>query len=154
MHTKSLLSLKIDQLKGDSESFSEELAPFVFDLPPDDELQAVSPMFIEGEAYVTEGFLIVSFQAKATFSVPCGFCNERFSLEITHKKQLHEVPLEEIQDSVFDLAGYAREEILLEIPYYPLCGKERCLKRKEVEKYLKKPTEEVFEESFHPFENL
>lgn len=152
MKKEPLLQLALDPLLGGHvEKINTQLKGEIFDLLPDDDLHVEGPIAVTGEAYVTDEFLILALEAKGIFSVLCGFCNERFTLEVAIQKKSHEVPLEEIPHKLFDLGEFVREELLLEIPHYPLCGKTRCLKRKEIEQFLKK---QPSKDEYCPFENL
>jgi uncharacterized metal-binding protein YceD (DUF177 family) len=155
--TKLKLRIYTDRLKGgDSEEISETLDPAFLEIPENDEIVFKDPVVIQGSAYIVDEFLVLSLHIQTKVELPCALCNTPFSLPIHITNFLHEEPVEAIKQGVFDYAETLREAILLEVPFYPQCGGSSCLNRKQVEKFLKKPTEEDedAQERYHPFENL
>lgn len=155
--TNIKLRIYIDRLKGGAtDTIVESLDPKFLDISEQDEIQFEEAVSISGSAYIVNEFLVISLTVEAHVKIPCSFCNTQFSMPIHITNFLHEEPLENIKQGIFDYGEVLREAILLEIPFYPLCGKTECLNRKEIEKYLRAKTEEDEDEQerYHPFENL
>lgn len=135
----SYLPIYLERLAHEHvEKISEALPPELFQLSESDELQAHDTVAVTAEAYVSDGFLIITYSVSTAFTTRCGFCNESFSLPVQLSHCTVEIPLDEIKHGYFDFSELLRQELLLQVPYYPLCGGEQCNNRAEVEKYLKK----------------
>lgn len=146
---KKELPIYIDRLRdGRVEKITEELDPKVLDIS-DSEIDWPGPVYVTGEAYLAEDFLLVSLSIKAEVLLHCRVCNEQFSYPITLSKIDQEVPLEEIHDAAFDALALIREVLLVEIPFYPQCGGAACNNRSKLEKYFSKD-----HKLNNPFESL
>ena len=147
--------IHVDHLKRDEvEEISETLSSGFLELPPNDEVKAVKPIVVKGEAYIAGDYLIVSLHIVTQLQIPCAVCNEIFSFTVDLPDFVHEEPLEGIKHGVFDFAELVRETVLLEVPFYPQCGNTCCLNREQVEKYLKKKEKSREEEGYQPFQDL
>lgn len=152
---KKQLPIYIERLRqGRVHEITETIDPKQLDLF-DDEIIAAKDVVVEGEAYLADPYLLVKLTLKSEFTLLCSVCNEPFSFPVEVVHILHEAPLDEITDSIFDLLPLIRETILLEVPFYPLCSGTTCRNRTEIEKFFKKQTgaNEV-DERYKPFENL
>lgn len=145
----------VDQLKnGHVEKIDEKFSPAFLDIH-EKELKFDKDVLVKGEAYTADGDLILHLDIEACATLPCSICNEPVFVEINIKNLYHYVPLEEIKGALFPLDDVLREAILLETPSFAECTN-GCPKRKEIEKYMRKPkssTDEQ-EDGFRPFENL
>ncbi|MDB6080952.1 MAG: hypothetical protein JWO53_224 [Chlamydiia bacterium] len=149
-HEKHPLTLYTDRLKsgGDIEEIDETIDPSCLGVQASDDVTITAPITIYGQAYVVDEYLVLDLNITTEIKIPCAFCNDEFVLPIKLKHAVHEESLDEIKHGAFDAAAVVREMIYLEVPLYPQCGGSSCLRRSEVEKYLKK--EEV-SEGYQPF---
>jgi uncharacterized metal-binding protein YceD (DUF177 family) len=135
---KLYLPLNLDRLRdGHPETIEAVLPPEVIVLPKGDELVFDTPISVQGEAYLTDRFLILDLSIKTEVQLPCSFCNDSFKIPLDIVHYMHEEPLDELKGRFYEVATVVQEALLLEIPLYPLCGNTVCLRRGEVEPYLK-----------------
>ena len=149
--------IHVDHLKTDEvEEISEALSPDFLELLPSDDVKAVKPIAVKGEAYIAGDYLIVSLHIATQLQIPCAVCNEVFSFTVDLPDFVYEEPLEDIKHGVFDFAELVRETVLLEVPFYPQCGGTSCLNRAHVEKFLKKKEagDEEEGEGYQPFRDI
>lgn len=145
----------VDQLKhGHVERIEEEYSPEFLDVH-EKELNFDHQVRVQGEAYTADGDLILHLDIKTEATLPCLICNEPVFVPIHVENFYHYEPLEEMKSAVFSMENVIREAILLETPSFAEClgG---CPKRKDVDKYLRKPSNSSDEENlgYRPFENL
>jgi uncharacterized metal-binding protein YceD (DUF177 family) len=127
----------VDRLKDGGElTLSESVTPESLDVSGK-ELAFEGPIAVDLVAYITDLWLIVDLSIQATAVLSCALCNEPMKYPIRLAHVIHEEALEGIKKGVFDGAHLIREAILLEIPFYPLCGITSCCNREEVKRYLK-----------------
>ncbi len=153
---KHSLLVYIERLReGKSQIIKEELEAASLELE-DEELTCKGPISVLADAYLAGDWLVVNLSLNAQFVIPCSFCNEPFVLPIKLEGIMHEESLEAIRGDVFDILPLIRETLLLEVPYYPLCGNTTCLRRDQFEKYMKSKAESHRrdEEGYQPFKNL
>lgn len=145
----------VDQLKrGHVEKIEENFAPDFLDVQEKD-LTFHEPVEVKGEAYVTEGNLILHLYLKATVELPCLVCNTVVKVPIQLDNFYQAIPLNEIKGAVFSMADLIREAILIEVPTFAECDKGKCKNRKEIEKYLHKPSPSGQDQTrYRPFEGL
>ncbi len=154
------LKIYVDRLKnGEEETITAKLDPSLFDLKKEDDVSAKEPIQVSGKAYIAGDFLIVELDIDTTLTLRCSVCNRAFSFAIHLKQWIHEEPLEDIKHGIFEYGVVVREACLLEIPLYPQCGVSLCLHRDEIEKYLKKPSEDSSKQEdksshYYPFADL
>lgn len=140
----------VDRLKnGHVEEIKEEFASDFIDVH-EERLAFESPVFVEGRAYLADADLIVCLDIATEAVIPCSICNEPVKVPIQLKGVYFNEPLAEIKTGIYSLIDPLREAILIETPTFTECGG-RCQKRKELEKYFKKPDSK---EEYHPFEHL
>ncbi len=154
---KEKLNVYPDRIKdGNTDEIAHELESSFMDVH-ENEMRFKDPIFIEGEAYVTDDWLIVSLSIQTQVQLICSVCNTDFSFDIDIQNMMHEEPLENIRDGSFDILPVVRDNILLAVPFYPQCGITTCLRRAEIEPYLKKETpkeDEIQEHGHNPFKDL
>lgn len=154
---KDHIKVYVDRIRdGEEDEISETLAPSFMDIH-EEEMRFEDPVTIEGQAYVTDDWLIINLAIQTTVQLVCSVCNEPFSMAIDIQDMVHDEPLENIRDGHFDILPLVRESILLAVPFYPQCGLTVCNKRKEIEPFLKhdKPAvEEAKEQGHNPFKDL
>jgi uncharacterized metal-binding protein YceD (DUF177 family) len=135
--------------KGGQSQFSGEIASSFIER--DNEIRDASPITLEYTAYVTNDFLILDVKAKTALTLVCSLCSHPFSFPVEFHLQ-HEEELGNIPKGIFNLIEFLRETILLEVPFFPLCGGQSCSNRGQVDRFLKK--EETESTHFHPFEDI
>ncbi len=154
---KENLKVYIDRMRdGETEEVDETLEPSFMDIH-EKEMRFEDPVTLEGEAYVTDDWLIVRLSIQTKVHLICSVCNEPFEFEIDIQNMVHDEPLENIRDASFDLLPLVRESVLLAVPFYPQCGIDVCSKRHEIEPFLKKDgssDEEPEEHGHNPFKDL
>lgn len=101
------------------------------------------------KAYMTDGHLVLTFDASCDISVPCKICNENTKLTIALTKQTHLEPLEEIKKGAYDASICIRNAILLQIPDFAECHG-ACPEREFINKFLKNSQTETYQ----PFQGL
>ncbi len=144
--------IHIDRLRdGEEEELACVLDPVFLDLKDDPDLSCTKPIDVSGATYIAGDFLIVELSCEVEFSIRCAVCSEMFPYIVTLDHVRFEKPLEEIRGKVFDFQDLLREEILVQIPHFALCGGYSCKNRKQVEKFLAK---EKQEDVFRPFQDL
>lgn len=153
---KDTRKVYIDRIREDEpEEINETLAPLFMDIQ-EKEMRFESPVTMEGEASVTDDWLILRLNIQTQVELVCSYCNEEFTFDIDIQDLVHDEPLENIRDGTLDILPIVRENILLAVPFYPQCGITVCKRRKEIEPYLKKATDsqEKAEEGNNPFKDL
>ena len=154
---KENLKVYIERLQGSKTQKIDEILNASEISLQDDGLKFKDPIHVEGDAYVTDEWLIVQLHIHTQVIIPCALCNEAMTLELSCANFIEEIPLDEIRGQVYDLAALIREAILLEIPFYPQCGGTSCLNRDKIEKYLSKESKSKKgkkEETHNPFRDL
>lgn len=142
----------LDQLKnGHVERIEETFSPEFLEIQEED-LSFSKPILVNGEAYVTEGNLVLRLNIFTYAELLCSMCNEPVQVAIKLEDLYHTEPLDEVKGAIFSMADTIREAILLQTPLFAECNEGKCLSRKELDKYLSKPGQE--EKNHHPFEGL
>ena len=90
-----------------------------FELAATDPVHPKSPLSYSLDIERDGKDLIVQGQVKATFSLECGRCAERFDYQLDLPDYLLEIPIENAL--TIDLTEPLREDILLALPSYPRC---------------------------------
>lgn len=103
------------------------------------------------KAYITDGHLLLNFDASCDITLPCKICNEDTKIAISLVKQTHLESLEEIKKGVYDASMCIRNAILLLIPDFAECNG-NCPEREFVNKFLKKKDSQT--ETYQPFQGL
>lgn len=154
---KDHIKVYVERIRdGEVEELSEMLAPDFMDIH-EQEMRFMDPVVLKGQAYVTDDWLIVSLHIQTAVQLVCSVCNEPFCYAIDIHDMVHDEPLENIRDGQFDILPLVRENILLEVPFYPQCGLTSCKKRSEIEPFLKQdkpPVEKAEEHGHNPFKDL
>ncbi len=133
----------VDRLKdGKVEIIKETLPPEFLGINEAD-LSFVKEITIRGEAYLAEDHLFISIDAQTAARLPCQICNRATELPIHIKKFTHTEELKELSSSTYDCGPLLREAILLQIPPFMECEKNKCPERKDINKYLNKQTESI-----------
>lgn len=137
------LQIHLEQLQqGKIEEINEVVDPSTLDVS-DDMLKFQSPITIQGEAYLTDEWLIMRLAIQTEASMNCSLCNEPMSIDIDINNLIEEESIQNIHGGLFEFGHLVREAVLLEVPFYPQCGGTECRNRTVVEKYLAHTDEEI-----------
>lgn len=154
MHDNSHI-LYLDHLQPDEElTVSCTLDPIFLELSVEDEAQPLKPVVVEGVCSLVDGCVMLDLLVHAFFSVRCALCNETFEYEVRLDRFRHQEMMENIDQRKWDLRGLLREAIVIELPFFPLCGGNECLHKDEIRKYFASHLEEKEEEKSSPFHNF
>lgn len=154
MSTQPLV-LFLDQLLPDEEmSVSWTLDPSFLDFSPNDEVQPSRSVLVQGVCSLVDGVALLNLRMRAFFSVRCALCNEPFEYEVCLDRWTHQELVENIKKKRWDVSEKVREAIVVEIPFFPQCGGNKCLHREEIQKYLHVPAPEKEEEKSSPFQSF
>lgn len=151
------LHIYVDRcVAGQEFELDEQLDPQFLDLLPTDELVPLAPIAVRGKYYRADEWLIVDASITATIQMPCSMCNEKFSFSLQIPRWVHEQQLSQVEGGVWDMSAALRETILIEIPFFALCGTSACKNRSSIQPYLcQSPTAKVSnEEQYLPFKDL
>lgn len=146
----------VDQLKnGHVETIKETFASDFLDIH-EKELVFSDPVEVNGEAYATEGNLILHLEISTFATMPCSICNQPVKVPIRVQNLYHTEPVAEIKSGIFSMMNVIREGILIDTPSFAECDNGHCPARKEVAKYFKKPTSDADKDDhgYRPFEDL
>lgn len=145
--------IRVESLKhGTVEKIQEEFPPEFIDVA-EERLSFNDSVRVKGEAYLADADLVLHLDIETFATIPCSICNEPVKVPIDLKAAYIAEPLENIKSGVFSLVDPLREAILLETPTFAECEQGKCPRRKDLEKYFKKPTGKD-PEGYHPFEGL
>lgn len=129
----------IDRLKNDdTEEIHESVAPDFLE-----EKDFTDKVLVSGQAYLANHHLILDLKIKAIACLPCSICNEKIELPIEINDFTQTIELSEIRSSVYDFADEVRDAILLKLPQFIECHHGHCPQRKDVNKFLKKPSDDT-----------
>jgi uncharacterized metal-binding protein YceD (DUF177 family) len=143
----------IDRLKGGQTQKIEEVLSPEFLGPNELELLFASKVQIKGEAYLTDGHLILHLKASTQVSMPCAICNRMISAVLKVDNFYLTEPIEEIPSAVFDYSEALREALLIELPRTVECNQGNCTEREVLKPYLRSeaPREKT---TYFPFADI
>ncbi len=104
----------------------------------EDELAFLSPVKIDGKAYLTKDHLVLQLHIAVQFVMPCSICNEKISIPMEVKSFYHVEPLENMKSPLFNYREILREAILLQLPAFAECQNGQCPEREALTPFLKK----------------
>lgn len=140
----------IDRLKNDDTETIHEIVEPDFLQEGEKEPLFIHKVTVSGQAYLANHHLILDLKIKATALLPCSICNEPVEIPIEIDDFTQTVELSEIRASIYDFEGEIRDSILLKLPQFIECHHGHCPQRKELNKYLKQPSDQ----SRSPFSDL
>jgi len=146
----------VEQLReGKEQQIQESLAPDFLDVQ-DEDLTFDRPVELKGVTYLAEDELILHWDIHTTAKIPCSICNDQVEVPVDITNFYASEALEEIKTGIYNFKDLLRETILLEVPPFVECHGGSCPKRKEFDKYLKKPSESTpeQEDGYQPFADL
>lgn len=145
-----IFKIWIDRLKANQTLHIDESFPSEFLDIQETELKMDTPVQIKGEAYTSEGELILHLSASTKGSMSCAVCNQMTEFDLKIQDFYHAVPLTEIPSACFDMREPLREALLLELPKFVECNRGKCPEREVISPYLRKEEDK----SHYPFSNL
>lgn len=146
----------IEQLRdGREKKISEILSPDFLDIR-EESLLFRDPVQLSGVAYLAENELVLNLTLSTQAFIACSMCNELTPLTIHIENCYHSESLKEISGGIYSLKDFVRETILLGVPPFIECHEGHCPQRRELAKYLLRPSTEFSNEAdgYHPFANL
>lgn len=148
-------NIYVEQLRhGNQIAINESVSPDFLDVKEKD-LSFTGKVKVQGETYLAVDTVVIHLKLTAHCIIPCAICNESVPVEIYIDNFYHAQPLAEIKGGIYNFRDDIREAILLEVPPFTECNSGKCLKRKEIEKYLATPEKgNSQEEGYHPFADL
>jgi uncharacterized metal-binding protein YceD (DUF177 family) len=111
-----------------------------------------SPIYLKGEAYVTDEDLILQLSAHTEVKMTCSICNEMTFVTLKTEELFHTILLADLKSTTFDFTDILREEIVILIPQYVECQQGKCPERKIVSKFMK--SKAVSPQNHFPFADL
>lgn len=133
------LQIYFDRLKsGNSEEINLTLTPDFMEIN-DKDLAFLSPITVDGEAYLAETELVFKLKLVTEATLPCLMCNEPVNCTIEVDDFYHVEPTAENKSGVFEYGDLVREAILMQTPAFIECHNGQCPQREASKKYLKKP---------------
>ncbi len=142
----------IDRLKGgNTQKIAETFDPTFLGIH-EQELRFESPVVVNGEAYVSEGELILRLKASTRAFMPCSICNQMIQVEVNIENFYYTHPTEEVPGSIFDFSAPLRETILLELPRTIEC-KGNCPERTAIAPYMR-AKQRAEKSTYFPFKDL
>lgn len=147
------LKISIDALKIQEKiQINEELSHEFLGICEKD-LKMNHPIHVKGEAYLSSDYLIIHFAVKTAFQMPCKICSEDVTLPLEDENYYNTISLENIKNGMYDFSEDIREALLLKLPSFVECNGGLCSERKNIEKFLKKPSKKQ-DDSYFPFEEI
>lgn len=130
------LNIYIDRLRdGHTETFSCQVMPESIELQSDDELSFLEPISIEAAVNIASKELVLCASISTRVTLSCTICGKSLEKNLKLGNLYHVVPLEEVQQAVYNYGHWIRETILLEAPRYGEC-EGSCPERPLFEKYF------------------
>lgn len=127
----------IDRLKGGQSQKIEGAFNPEFLGADEPDLRFTSKVTVKGEAYLTDGHLIVHLKASTKVAMPCAVCNQMIETELKVENFYHTEPVEEIRGAKFDYSEALREALLIELPRTVECNQGKCPERASMASYLR-----------------
>lgn len=118
MHSRLAIDLAL--LPEEGGTFSGDLAPDVFDLPPEDQAQAAGPLAYDIYAQRFESELLLTGTLAAPFEFTCVRCLDRFVQTI--RLPATAISIEIPATGEIDVTEALREEVLINFPAHPRCA--------------------------------
>ena len=120
----------------DGYSFQETLDPSFLDLTGDNEIAPCSNVFVSGQVDLADGWVILQSKIETSLLVSCATCAETFPMSIQIQSWKHQVNERENRNGWIDVTQMLRDEILLEVPLFIVCGGSACTNRESIGQYL------------------
>lgn len=139
----------VDRIRDGSQvDLNEVSSPAFLDIDNDPEIRPSQDVSFSGNAYIADDWLIIQGSIETTLMMRCAMCSELFEFPVHITDWMHEEPIENCTSGTFSYEQLIRESVLLEAPFYALCGGKVCLHREEVSVYLSKASSETTSDVF------
>jgi uncharacterized protein len=114
------LQIDLRSLPAEGIDLSGSLPSAIYDLPPDDSVQAAGPLEYDLHVERDGKDLIVYGSLQGEFTLVCGRCLESFPHRVALESYQAELEIPS-DTSTMDLTEAVREDMLLTLPSYPRC---------------------------------
>ena len=114
------MKIEIPKLAPEGDSFTGEESAEILTLGAQEQVRAEGPVHYDFFVQVIGHELVVRGSLSARFAATCGRCAEIFSTNMVISDFLRAFELSDGQD-VMDLTDDIREEVLINLPHYPVC---------------------------------
>ena len=116
----------------------------------DEELSAVQPISLKGTCSLVDGWIIITAHIQATLHAICSMCADDTDIviDLPHWEHTEEFSTQ----NTLDITEAVREAILLEAPFFPLCGGSVCRNIDKIRTFIR--SEDETEETHTPFRDL
>lgn len=140
----------IDRLK-DGQIHKIDLSLEAEFLGPDEgELKFHKPVLVQGDAYLTDEYLVLRLKAATQIQMPCAICNQMIEIDLKMDHFYHTEPILEIRGAIFDFREPLRESLLIELPKTVECNNGKCEGRESIAPFIKSEKEKTH----FPFINM
>ena len=112
--------IEIPKLSPDGEQIAGEEPAALLGLGPQDTIEAEGPVRCDFFVQLVGRELVVQGQVTVELAVTCRRCAEIYSTRLTISDFLRTSEIQAGQEAV-DLTDDIREEVLLNLPHYPVC---------------------------------
>lgn len=137
MSKTNFFKIYLDRLKdGHVEELNDKISSDFMEIA-DPDLSFPEEVAFSGEAYLSDGFLILQLKIQTVALLPCLICNEKVKLPIFVDDFCLSEKISEFRHQIFDFTDEVRSSIIVKIPQYFECSKGRCPEREAITKFLK-----------------
>ena len=113
--------IDLPKLDPDGEQVEGEEVPELLGLDPQGSIHTEGPVCYDLFVQLVGHELVVQGRLSVELAVTCGRCAEIYSTNLTISDFLRAFEIQAGQEAV-DLTGDIREEVLLNLPHYPVCA--------------------------------
>ena len=126
----------IDRLRGGTNQVIDAQLDSSFLDVNEPDLSFPKPVFLNGEAYLTDEHLVIHLKASTQALRPCAICNQHILTEIEVDNFYHTEMIQDIPSAVFDFREVLREALLIEIPLVAECNEGKCPERGTIAPFM------------------
>jgi len=149
------LCIQIDAiLCGSVLTLDEKVESSFLQLGKTDDLVAISDVSIKGSVCKADSWLIIDARVEALFRLPCALCNELFPYTVEVPKWVCERAITEISGGSWDIREPLREAILVEVPFFTVCGGTKCNNFDSIKRFMRAEENENVQTPFKDLESL
>lgn len=113
--------IELSKLRPDGEWFDGEELAAILELENDPTIKSSEPIQYHLFAQVASSQLVVKGELRAAMTLQCGRCAEFFSTTVAENSFLRAYEISGVTELV-DVTPDIREEILLQVPHFPVCS--------------------------------
>ncbi|MCZ7591533.1 MAG: DUF177 domain-containing protein [Kiritimatiellae bacterium] len=115
--------IELFKLRPDGEWFDGEESPEILGVGEDPAIKSSNPIRYHLFAQRASGQLVLNGEVRADMTLQCGRCAEFFSTSVAENSFLRAYEISDATE-VVDVTPDIREEILLQVPHFPVCSPE------------------------------